>query len=210
MPSPTPPSAPAPASRTPTRPSSSSFPVACFRTGGCSRERSRGSTGPGCAGSSHGGYRPTTEGSRSARSRWRRGGSRRVCRERAPGAVQMTRLRGLARCLDAQQWRSVAGMATVVVGLHAVGFFILIGMVAPQHYHLGRAGAFLVGTGLTAYTLGLRHAFDADHIAAIDNTTRKLSSRKERPLTVGFWFSLGHSTVVFALAFVFALGIRSL
>jgi nickel/cobalt transporter (NiCoT) family protein len=101
-------------------------------------------------------------------------------------------------------------MAGVVVGLHAVGFFILLGLVAPHHYPLGRAAGFLVGTGLTAYTLGLRHAFDADHISAIDNTTRKLTSSEERPLTVGFWFSLGHSTVVFVLAFLFALGIRSL
>jgi high-affinity nickel-transport protein len=63
---------------------------------------------------------------------------------------------------------------------------------------------------LTAYTLGLRHAFDADHIAVIDNTTRKLMAEGKRPISVGFWFSLGHSTVVFVLAFVLAAGIRSL
>jgi high-affinity nickel-transport protein len=112
--------------------------------------------------------------------------------------------------LDAGQWRAVAGMAAVVLGLHAVGFFLLFALVAPHQYHLARAGAFLVGTGLTAYTLGLRHAFDADHISAIDNTTRKLMGEGKRPMTVGFWFSLGHSTVVFVLAFLFALGIRSL
>ncbi len=61
--------------------------------------------------------------------------------------------------------------------------------------HLAAAGAFTLGTGLTAYTLGLRHAFDADHISAIDNTTRKLMSEGRRPLSVGFFFSLGHSTV---------------
>ncbi len=71
-------------------------------------------------------------------------------------------------------------------------------------------GAFTVGLGLTAYTLGLRHAFDADHISAIDNTTRKLMQERKRPLSVGFWFSLGHSTVVFALALLFSLGIRAL
>jgi high-affinity nickel permease len=54
---------------------------------------------------------------------------------------------------------------------------------------------------VTAYTLGLRHAFDADHIAAIDNTTRKLMSEGKRPLSVGLFFSLGHSTIVFMLAF---------
>ena len=82
--------------------------------------------------------------------------------------------------------------------------------MAPHHYALGSSGAFTVGLGLTAYTLGLRHAFDADHIAAIDNTTRKLMAERQRPLSVGFWFSLGHSTIVFALALAFALGIRAL
>jgi high-affinity nickel-transport protein len=101
-------------------------------------------------------------------------------------------------------------MAAVVVGLHAVGFFLLFVIVAPHHYRVGGAGAFAVGTGITAYTLGMRHAFDADHIAAIDNTTRKLMAEGKRPLSVGFWFSLGHSTVVFALAFLFAAGVRAL
>jgi high-affinity nickel-transport protein len=56
----------------------------------------------------------------------------------------------------------------------------------------------------------MRHAFDADHIAAIDNTTRKLMADGKRPVTVGFWFSLGHSTVVFALCLLLAVGIRSI
>jgi high-affinity nickel-transport protein len=68
-------------------------------------------------------------------------------------------------------------MAAVVFGLHAVGFFLLIAVVAPHHLRLGATGAFAVGTGVTAYTLAMRHAFDADHIAAIDNTTRKLHAR---------------------------------
>jgi high-affinity nickel-transport protein len=101
-------------------------------------------------------------------------------------------------------------MAGVVLGLHALGFFLLIALVAPHHYHLGSSGAFAVGTGVTAYTLGLRHAFDADHIAAIDNTTRKLMAEGKRPMSVGFFFSLGHSTVVFSLAFLFAIGIKAL
>lgn len=101
-------------------------------------------------------------------------------------------------------------MGTVVIGLHAVGFFLLIALVAPHHYHLGASGAFAVGTGITAYTLGLRHAFDADHISAIDNTTRKLMSEGKRPMSVGFFFSLGHSTIVFMLAFMFALGVKAL
>ena len=67
-----------------------------------------------------------------------------------------------------------------------------------------------MGTGILAYTLGMRHAFDADHISAIDNTTRKLMAEGKRPLSVGFWFSLGHSSVVFALAVLLNLGIRFL
>ena len=69
---------------------------------------------------------------------------------------------------------------------------------------------FGVGIGITAYTLGLRHAFDADHIGAIDNTTRKLMTDGQRPLSVGFFFSLGHSTIVFLLALAFTVGIRGL
>ncbi|MGD0386879.1 MAG: HoxN/HupN/NixA family nickel/cobalt transporter, partial [Solirubrobacteraceae bacterium] len=79
-----------------------------------------------------------------------------------------------------------------------------------HHYRLGGSGVFAIGTGVTAYTLGLRHAFDADHIAAIDNTTRKLMGEGKRPLSVGLWFSLGHSSVVFMLAFLFAAGARAL
>ena len=75
---------------------------------------------------------------------------------------------------------------------------------------LGAAGALTIGIGVTAYTLGLRHAFDADHISAIDNTTRKLMAEGKRPLSVGFWFSLGHSTIVFALAFLISVGVRAL
>jgi high-affinity nickel-transport protein len=61
-----------------------------------------------------------------------------------------------------------------------------------------------------AYTLGMRHAFDADHIAAIDNTTRKLVGEGKRPLSVGFFFSLGHSSVVFVLAVLLNFGIKGL
>ena len=104
----------------------------------------------------------------------------------------------------------MGAMAAVVIGLHALGFFILIALVAPHHYALGTSGAFTVGIGLTAYTLGLRHAFDADHITAIDNTTRKLMADGKRPLSVGLFFSLGHSTIVFGLAALFAVGFRAL
>jgi high-affinity nickel-transport protein len=108
------------------------------------------------------------------------------------------------------EWVTMASMAVVVVGLHLVGWLTLTGLVAPQHLHVGNAQVFGVGLGVTAYTLGMRHAFDADHIAAIDNTTRKLLAEDKRPVSVGFWFSLGHSSVVFALCVLLAVGIRSL
>jgi high-affinity nickel-transport protein len=121
-----------------------------------------------------------------------------------------SRWRRFAGSLEGGQWRTVAMMVTVVLGLHALGFFLLIAVVAPHHYRLGASGAFAVGTGVAAYTLGLRHAFDADHIAAIDNTTRKLMAEGKRPMSVGFFFSLGHSTVVFTLAFLLSLGAKAL
>jgi nickel/cobalt transporter (NiCoT) family protein len=112
--------------------------------------------------------------------------------------------------LSGSQRRTLAMMVLVVGGLHVFGFLTLIALVAPRHYHLGTAGAFTIGIGVTAYTLGLRHAFDADHISAIDNTTRKLMSEGKRPLSVGFWFSLGHSSIVFGLAFLISVGVRAL
>jgi high-affinity nickel-transport protein len=112
--------------------------------------------------------------------------------------------------LTRSEWTTVAGMAALVIGLHVLGFFLLFAFVVPHHFELGDSGVYGVGLGLTAYTLGLRHAFDADHIGAIDNTTRKLISDGQRPLSVGFWFSLGHSTIVFGLAIAFTVGIRGL
>jgi nickel/cobalt transporter (NiCoT) family protein len=100
-------------------------------------------------------------------------------------------------------------MGGFVLLLHVAGWFTLLAVVAPQHHQVGNA-AFGAGMGVTAYTLGMRHAFDADHIAAIDNTTRKLMSDGRRPLSVGFWFSLGHSSVVFGLCALLAVGVKAL
>lgn len=99
-------------------------------------------------------------------------------------------------------------MASVVVLLHVAGWGLLLLVVAPHSYHLGTAGTFGVGLGVTAYLLGARHAFDADHIAAIDNTTRKLVGEDKPARTVGFWFALGHSSVVFVLCVLVSLGIH--
>ena len=120
------------------------------------------------------------------------------------------RLRSLWAGLDASERRSLVLMALAVLALHVVGFAALFTFADAHHSRLAGAGALTVGIGLTAYVLGLRHAFDADHIAAIDNTTRKLMGEGKRPMSVGFWFSLGHSTIVFVLAFLVSMGVRSL
>jgi high-affinity nickel-transport protein len=112
--------------------------------------------------------------------------------------------------LTAAEWRRAGLLTAVVLGLHVVGFGILIGLVVPHDYSLGTSGVFGLGIGITAYTLGMRHAFDADHIGVIDNTTRKLMHDGQRPLSVGFFFSLGHSTIVFVLGMLVVVGIRGL
>jgi nickel/cobalt transporter (NiCoT) family protein len=126
---------------------------------------------------------------------------------RVPHVSRLTRVKS---AMSPSEWRRAGAMAFVIAGLHIVGFGLLILIVAPQHFKLGAAGTFAIGTGITAYTLGMRHAFDADHIAAIDNTTRKMMSEDKRPLSVGFFFSLGHSTIVFGLTFLLAIGVRAL
>src|SRR5664279_5847061 len=99
---------------------------------------------------------------------------------------------GARAAFSGDERRRLWGMAGFILVLHVVGWGVLIALVAPQHYAVG--GQLMgVGLGVTAYTLGMRHAFDADHIAAIDNTTRQLMGGHRRPLSVGFWFSLGHS-----------------
>ncbi|WP_196809252.1 HoxN/HupN/NixA family nickel/cobalt transporter [Conexibacter woesei] len=125
-----------------------------------------------------------------------------------PGASCLRRTAG---ALTPAEWRRAAVLAFAILALHVVGFGLLVVFVVPHHLDLGAgSGAFGIGVGITAYTLGLRHAFDADHIGAIDNTTRKLMTEGQRPLSVGFFFSLGHSTIVFALAALFAVGVRGL
>ncbi len=151
-----------------------------------------------------------------------------------PEAENIRQPRGWASrsgaALTGRERASIGGMAAVVLLLHAVGWGVLLAVVAPENLPVGSSGVFGVGLGVAAYTLGLRHAFDADHIAAIDNTTRKLAGDSQqggghrgsghsgddearaghRPMTVGFWFSLGHSSVVFGLCALLSAGIRSL
>lgn len=89
---------------------------------------------------------------------------------------------------------------TIVILLHIIGFSFL--WIAEKDHHI------LFGMGILAYTLGLRHAFDADHIAAIDNTVRKLLQQRRDPVGVGFYFSIGHSTVVFLMAVLLGISVK--
>ncbi|MGC9260802.1 MAG: HoxN/HupN/NixA family nickel/cobalt transporter [Phycisphaerae bacterium] len=103
---------------------------------------------------------------------------------------------------------SIAGVATGtkrrIISMYALLLAINVGawLWALMAFH---SYPVLLGTALLAYTFGLRHAMDADHIAAIDNVTRKLMQEGQRPVAVGFFFSLGHSTIVFGLSVAIAL-----
>jgi len=114
------------------------------------------------------------------------------------------------RAVTPTERRSILGMGGFILLLHAAGWGILAVLALSGQPPGGSGGVLGLGLGLTAYTLGMRHAFDADHIAAIDNTTRKQLADGGRPLSVGFWFSLGHSSVVLVLVALLALGVRSL
>ena len=95
----------------------------------------------------------------------------------------------------------LAGFLGGIGLLHALGWGLLLAYSASHPGFLWLGGV--------AYMLGLRHAFDADHISAIDNTTRKLLQGGQKPIGVGFFFSLGHSTVVFLIAVALGLAVRS-
>src|SRR3981189_1745831 len=121
-------------------------------------------------------------------------------------SARVTRVR---EGLSPSEWTRVGAMVAFIVALHVAGFLKLAAAVGG-HYRMTGTVVFGFGTGTLAYTLGMRHAFDADHIAAIDNTTRKLVGEGKRPLSTGFFFSLGHSSVVFVLAVRLNFGIRGL
>lgn len=127
-----------------------------------------------------------------------------------PEAAGAAHSGGAGSVLTGREWASLGGMAGFVTLLHLLGWGVLAGVAAPGNLPAGVPGAFGIGLGIAAYTLGLRHAFDADHIAAIDNITRKLCSEGQRRMSVGFWFSLGHSSVVFGMCALLAAGIRGL
>lgn len=135
-------------------------------------------------------------------------------------------IRALTSAWDRRDRAEIGALLGVIAAAHLVGFTTLVLLIAPRHYHAGDQ-IFGIGLGITAYLFGLRHAFDADHIAAIDNTTRKLmtdgddagrdgpSGRAgqsvrvgQKPKSVGFWFAMGHSTMVFVMAVLVLAGAR--
>ncbi len=111
--------------------------------------------------------------------------------------------------LTPDEWRRIYAMFGFILFLHIAGAALMFAATSG-HYKLSDGSLFGWGTAALAYTLGMRHAFDADHISAIDNTTRKLMSEGKRPLAVGFFFSLGHSSVVATLAILLNFGIKAL
>ena len=112
-----------------------------------------------------------------------------VPRSTAPGPRLLT--------FTSAEWLRLAGLYGSIAALHVLGWSLYL--------HYAAAHPALVGLGLVAYMFGLRHAFDADHIAAIDDTVRYMLQKGRRPLGVGFFFSLGHSTIVLVLAIVITL-----
>jgi nickel/cobalt transporter (NiCoT) family protein len=93
--------------------------------------------------------------------------------------------------LGPRERRGAALIYAAILGATALGLALT--------FYIGQTFGIFIGLGILAYTLGLRHGVDADHICAIDNTTRKLIQQGKRPYTVGTWFSLGHSTVVMGM-----------
>ncbi len=113
-----------------------------------------------------------------------------------------------AGVLRPAEWGRLAVMTMTVLAINALGWGIFVLAVLPHHFHYAKLGVGL-GVGFTAWTLGARHAFDADHISAIDNVTRKLMSEGKRPLGSGFFFALGHSTIVVAAGLGISLAVRA-
>ena len=96
-----------------------------------------------------------------------------------------------------------------IAALLIVGWALFAGVVLPGDYQAGTT-TFGIGLAVTAFVLGMRHAFDADHIAAIDNTSRKLVADGRDPSSVGLWFALGHSTVVLVAVGLVTAGVGAL
>jgi nickel/cobalt transporter (NiCoT) family protein len=125
-----------------------------------------------------------------------------------------SRLRRLGADLTGREWLRLISMFGFIVAINAAGWGIYVLCVMPHHIdYRGYGGSSGLGIGLgvaiTAWFLGFRHAFDADHISCIDNTTRKLMADGKRPLASGFFFSFGHSTIIVAVGVGITLAARA-
>ena len=105
--------------------------------------------------------------------------------------------------------RSLTGMGATVAALHLAGWGALFAWLLPAQSAAGGNPGLLLGLAVGAYALGVRHAFDADHIAAIDNATRQFLTQGRTTVTTGFWFALGHSSVVVLSVLLLALGVEA-
>jgi high-affinity nickel-transport protein len=124
------------------------------------------------------------------------------------------RLRRTGADLSGREWARLVGMFGFILAVNVLGWGIFVLYVMPHHFdYRGEGGSQGLGVGLgvaiTAWFLGFRHAFDADHISCIDNTTRKLMADGKRPLGSGFFFSFGHSTVIVAVGVGITIAARA-
>jgi len=131
----------------------------------------------------------------------------------ADGAAR-SRPRQVLADLSGREWARMAAMFLFIVAINLAGWGIYVLCVMPHHFdYKGEGGARGLGVGLgvaiTAWFLGFRHAFDADHISCIDNTTRKLMADGKRPLASGFFFSFGHSTIIVAVGVGITIAARA-
>src|SRR5580692_10883561 len=133
-------------------------------------------------------------------------------------AVRMTaarqRLHAVRATMRAREWGRLTAMLAFIVAINVAGWGIFVLYVLPHHIdYKGEGGSPGLGVGIgvaiTAWFLGFRHAFDADHISCIDNTTRKLMADGKRPLASGFFFSFGHSTVIVAVGVGITIAARA-
>ena len=127
-------------------------------------------------------------------------------------------IRGLQTAVTARERGRLAAMFGFILAINVAGWAIFILYVMPHHFDYRGEGAgngqgkglgVGIGVAITAWLLGFRHAFDADHISCIDNTTRKLMADGKRPLGTGFFFSFGHSTVIVAVGVGITIAARA-
>jgi nickel/cobalt transporter (NiCoT) family protein len=125
-----------------------------------------------------------------------------------------SRLQAIRSAMSRQEWTRTIAMFTLILAINAIGWGIYVLYVMPHHFTYKGEGTSAglgvgIGVAITAWFLGFRHAFDADHISCIDNTTRKLMADGKRPLATGFFFSFGHSTVIVGVGVGITLAARA-